>query len=168
MKNEPVLVLNGNYAPINVCSTKRAMGLLVIGKANLVLDGRGVIRTVSKSFPKPSIIRLRKVVKRPRPQVKLTKKEIFRRDQHTCQYCGQRGGTLTVDHVQPKHLGGESTWINLVTACVKCNHKKGGKTLQQSGLSLLKSPQKPPKSATYLFRKYLNQYQEWEPFIQGW
>ncbi len=168
MKNEPVLVLNGNYAPINVCSTKRAMGLLVIGKANLVLDGRGVIRTVSRSFPKPSIIRLRKVVKRPRPQVKLTKKEIFRRDQHTCQYCGRKGGTLTVDHIQPKHLGGESTWTNLVTACVQCNHKKGGKTLQQSGLSLLKNPQKPPKSATYLFRKYLNQYQEWEPFIQGW
>jgi len=166
--NEPVLVLNGNYAPINVCSTKRAMGLLLIGKANLVLDGRGVIRTVSKSFPKPSIIRLQRVVKRPRPQVKLTKKEIFRRDKYTCQYCGKRRANLTVDHIQPKHLGGDSTWTNLVTACERCNHKKGGKTLRQSGLSLLKPPQKPPKSAQYLFRKYLNQYEEWEPFIQGW
>lgn len=166
--NEPVLVLNGNYAPINVCSTKRAMGLLLIGKANLVLDGRGVIRTVTQSFPKPSIIRLRKVVKRPHPEVKLNKKEIFRRDHYQCQYCGRRSGTLTVDHIQPRHLGGESTWKNLVTACVQCNHKKGGKTLSQSGLSLLKKPKRPPKSATYLFRNYLNRYQEWEPFIEGW
>ena len=166
--NEPVLVLNGNYAPINVCTTKRAMGLIMVGKANLVLDGRGVVRTVSKEYPRPSIIRLHYFVQRPRPSVKLSKHEIFRRDSYRCQYCGQQSHDLTVDHILPQHMGGESTWSNLVTACAACNHQKGGLTLEQSGLSLLKTPRKPPGSAAYLFRKYLNRYQEWEPFIEGW
>jgi len=166
--NAPVLVLNGNFAPINVCTTRRAMGLLVIGKANMVLDGRGVVRTVTKSFPKPSIIRLQEVVKRPHPYVKLNKKEIFRRDKYRCQYCGAINPNLTVDHIVPQRLGGQSTWDNLVAACPKCNHKKGGQTLEQSGLTLKTIPQKPPNSAKYLFSNYLNQYEEWEPFIQGW
>jgi 5-methylcytosine-specific restriction endonuclease McrA len=100
--------------------------------------------------------------------VKLSKQEIFGRDQFRCQYCGQQARNLTVDHVLPQHLGGLSTWSNLVTACAACNHKKGGFTLAQAGLKLRKMPEKPPKSALYLFRKYLNIYQEWEPYIQGW
>jgi len=166
--NEPVLVLNGNYAPMNVCSTRRAMCLILVGKANMVMDGRGVVRTVTRSFPKPSIIRLHAVVKRPRASVKLSKQEIFRRDQFKCQYCGQQARDLTVDHVLPQHLGGESIWSNLVTACASCNHQKGGLTLAQAGLKLRKPPAHPPKTAAYLFRKYLNSYQEWEPYIQGW
>jgi 5-methylcytosine-specific restriction endonuclease McrA len=166
--NEPVLVLNGNYAPMNVCTIRRAMGLLLVGKANLVLNGRGKIRTVSRSYPKPSIIRLQKTIKRPRPHVKLSKKEIFRRDHHMCQYCGNPSVNLTVDHVVPQHLGGESTWENLVTACAHCNHKKGGKPLTQTGLSLKRPPRRPPTSAKYLFSKYLTQYEEWEPYIHGW
>lgn len=166
--NTPVLVLNGNYAPINVCTTRRAMGLLVVGKANLILNGRGVVRTVSKVFPKPSVIRLQKVVKRPRLHVKLSKAEIFRRDNYRCQYCGKGSSNLTVDHVVPQSMGGESTWKNLVTACARCNHKKGDKSLQQSGLSLQTIPHKPPSSAKYIFSNYLKEYEEWEPFIQGW
>lgn len=134
----------------------------------MVMDGRGVVRTVSRSYPKPSIIRLQQVIKRPRPCVKLSKQEIFRRDQFKCQYCGKESRDLTVDHVLPQHLGGEATWSNLVTACKSCNHKKGGHTLEQSGLKLQNKPVQPPTSAAYLFRKYLNAYQEWEPFIQGW
>jgi 5-methylcytosine-specific restriction endonuclease McrA len=166
--NEPVLVLNGNYAPINVCSTRRAMCLILVGKANMVMDGRGVVRTVSRTYPKPSIIRLHQVIKRPRPSVKLSKQEIFRRDQYMCQYCGEKTHDLTVDHVLPQHLGGKSTWSNLVTACAKCNHRKGGLTLKQAGLKLAKIPVQPPTSAAYLFRKYLSNYEEWEPFIKGW
>jgi 5-methylcytosine-specific restriction endonuclease McrA len=166
--NEPVLVLNGNYAPINVCSTRRAMCLILIGKANMVMDGRGVIRTVSTTYPKPSIIRLHNVVKRPHPTVKLTKQEIFRRDQFRCQYCGKQARELTVDHILPQHLGGDSSWSNLVTACADCNHKKGGLTLEQAGLTLKQAPQQPPRSAAYLFRKYIHLYQEWEPYLQGW
>jgi len=166
--NLPVLVLNGNYAPINVCSTRRAMCLILVGKANMIMDGRGVVRTVTRTYPKPSIIRLHSVIKRPRPSVKLSKQEIFRRDQFKCQYCGQGSRELTVDHILPQHLGGVSTWTNLVTACAACNHKKGGLTLKQSGLKLRKRPEQPPKSAVYLFKKYINIYQDWEPYVEGW
>ena len=85
----PVLVLNANFEPINVCDTRRAIGLILNEKASLVLNGRGHIRTVSHIFPRPSIIRLNKMVRRPRPKVKLTKREILRRDNFICQYCGQ-------------------------------------------------------------------------------
>ena len=144
------------------------MCLLVVGKANLVLNGRGIVRTVSRSFPKPSVIRLREVIKRPRPHVKLSKKEIFRRDNYQCQYCGKHSPNLTVDHIIPQRLGGESTWENLITACAECNHKKGGYSLQHSGMTLQTIPHQPPSSAKYLFSNYLKQYEEWKPFIQGW
>ena len=78
--HEPVLVLNANFEPINVCSTRRALGLVLNGKASLVLNGRGEVCSVSRSFPKPSVIRLDKMIKRPRPTVHLTKREILRRD----------------------------------------------------------------------------------------
>ena len=111
--NEPVLVLNGNYAPINVCTTRRAMCLILIEKANMVMDGRGVVRTITRSYPKPSIIRLRHVIKRPRQSVKLTKQEIFRRDLFKCQYCGQKSKNLTVDHVLPQHIRGAGVSTSL-------------------------------------------------------
>jgi hypothetical protein len=74
--NQPVLVLNANYEPLNVCTTRRAVGLMMAGKAEMLLNGRGVIRTASSSFPRPSIVRLSYMVHRPRPRVKLTKREI--------------------------------------------------------------------------------------------
>jgi 5-methylcytosine-specific restriction endonuclease McrA len=105
--HEPVLVLNANFEPLNICNTRRAMGLVLTGKANLVLNGRGEIKTVSRSFPRPSIIRLEKMIKRPRPTIKLNKREILRRDDYTCQYCGMRLGQLTIDHIVPRRLGGQ-------------------------------------------------------------
>ena len=75
--HEPVLVLNANFAPINVCTTRRAIGLIFTGKASMVMDGRGIIKTVSKDIEKPSIIRLGRMVRRPRPRVILNKREIF-------------------------------------------------------------------------------------------
>ena len=104
--NEPVLVLNANYEPLNVCTTRRALGLLQTGKARMLLDGRGYIRTVRTSYPRPSIVRLGYMIKRPRPRVRLTKREIFRRDDYVCQYCGSRSTSLTIDHVVPRHRGG--------------------------------------------------------------
>lgn len=170
MKNlhEPVLVLNANFAPINVCTTKRAIVLVLTGKASLVMNGRGVIQSVSRTYPRPSIIRLGMMVKRPRPSVKLTKREIFRRDNYTCQYCGQRKKNLTVDHVIPRRLGGNHSWENLVTACSTCNHSKGGRTNDQAGIRLLRKPNIPSTSAYYIFGRYVNGNQEWEPFLKGW
>lgn len=164
----PVLVLNANYEPLNVCTTKRALTLIFSDKASLVLNGRGYIHTVSALYPAPSIIRLESNIKRPHPKVKLTKIEVFRRDNYTCQYCGAKTSSLTIDHVVPRHLGGTHTWENLVAACPSCNHKKGGKTLTQTNMHLLKTPRAPDASASYRFGHYLKANGEWLPFIQGW
>lgn len=164
----PVLVLNANFEPINVCNIRRAVGLVISGKAMLVLNGRGEIRTVSRSYPRPSIIRLERMVKRPRPRVKLTKREILRRDDYTCQYCGLRSSSLTIDHVIPRHMGGEHRWENLVTACPSCNHRKGGRTLDQSQMRLLHPPKEPPTNANYIFARHLKDNIEWLPFVEGW
>jgi 5-methylcytosine-specific restriction endonuclease McrA len=164
----PVLVLNANFEPINVCNTRRALGLMLSGKASMVLNGRGEIKTVSRSFPSPSIIRLEKMVRRPRPRVKLTKREILRRDDYTCQYCGVRSPYLTIDHIVPRRLGGHHDWDNLVAACPPCNHRKGGRTLDQSQMRLLRPPLEPPSSADYIFARHLRENEEWVPFIRGW
>lgn len=166
--NEPVLVLNANFAPINVCTTRRALGLILTGKASMVMDGRGIIQTVADNFEKPSIIRLGRMVKRPRPRVKLNKREIFRRDGYTCQYCGTRGGNLTIDHVIPRRLGGIHSWANLVTACASCNHRKGGRIAAQAGMKLLKKPVQPSSTALYIYARHTQQNSEWEPYLAGW
>ncbi len=165
---EPVLVLNANFEPINICNTRRAIGLILTGKAILVQNGRGEIHTISKIYPRPSIIRLERMVKRPRPRVKLTKREILRRDDYTCQYCGQRQSFLTIDHVIPRHMGGQHAWNNLVTACPLCNHRKGGRTLEQAQMRLLRTPAEPPLSARYIFARHLKENSDWLPFIDGW
>jgi 5-methylcytosine-specific restriction endonuclease McrA len=165
---EPVLVLNANFEPINVCTTRRAIGMILNGKANLVLNGRGEIRTVTQIYPRPSIIRLERMIKRPRPGVRLTKREVLRRDDYTCQYCGQRAPYLTIDHVIPRRLGGKHTWNNLVAACPSCNHHKGGRTADQAQMRLLRPPAEPPASAGYIFARHLRNNEEWLPFVEGW
>ena len=165
---EPVLVLNANFEPINVCDMRRALGLILSEKAMLVLNGRGEVRTVNKIFPRPSVIRLNMMVHRPRPAVKLTRREVFRRDGYTCQYCGKHTLDLTIDHILPRHLGGPHTWTNVVAACSHCNHRKGGRTLEESGMRLFRLPKQPPASAFYIFGRHLPGNSEWEPFLDGW
>jgi len=165
---ETVLVLNANFEPINVTNMHRAIGMIVMEKAALVLNGRGEIHSVNTILPKPSIIRLQNMIHRPRPRTKLARKEVFRRDGFKCQYCGETAPNLTIDHVIPRHLGGEHIWTNVVTACSLCNHRKGGRTLFQSGMRLLHPPQEPPTSAFYTFGRHLSENAEWEPFLTGW
>jgi 5-methylcytosine-specific restriction endonuclease McrA len=163
-----VLVLNANYEPVNVCDMHRAIGLILTEKAALIMNGRGEIRTASSTYSIPSVIRLVRMVHRPRPHVKLTRREVFRRDSYTCQYCGKRALTLTVDHVVPRHLGGNHIWVNVVTACSACNHYKGGRTLAESNLRLLHMPKEPPSTAAYLFGRHLLENAEWEQYLAGW
>jgi 5-methylcytosine-specific restriction endonuclease McrA len=165
---EPVLVLNANFEPINVCSMRRAIGLILAEKAAMVVNGRGHIHTINLLLPRPSVIRLEHMIHRPRPRVKLTRREVFRRDNYTCQYCGRRDTQLTVDHILPKHLGGEHTWTNVVAACPSCNHRKGGRRLDEVHMNLLHTPVEPPASAIYLYGRHLGDNGEWEPFIIGW
>jgi 5-methylcytosine-specific restriction endonuclease McrA len=164
----PVLVLNANFEPVNVCDTRRAVGLLLAEKASLVVNGRGEIKTISQSFPRPSVIRLRKMVSRPRPKLKLTRREVFRRDNYTCQYCGKRTSDLTIDHVIPRHLGGRHIWNNVVAACPACNHRKGGRLPEEANMRLLRFPAEPPTSADYIFGRHLEENVEWQTFLSGW
>ncbi len=166
--NEPVLVLNRNFEPLNVCNTRRAVGLLIVGKAEIVENGRGYIHTVSALFPRPSVIRLTYMIKRPRPRVKLSKKEIFRRDDYRCQYCGQESSHLTVDHVMPRRLGGRYAWDNLVAACHPCNRRKGGRTLTDAHMHLLRPPYEPTPTAHYLFGRHAREYHDWAQYLAGW
>lgn len=164
----PVLVLNANFEPIHVCDARRAIGLLLSDKASLVLNGRGEIKTISRTYPLPSVIRLEKMVIRPRVRIKLTRREVFRRDNFTCQYCGRRMNDLTIDHVIPRHMGGKHVWTNVVTACAQCNHRKGGRTVEEAHMHLMHPAKEPPASATYVFGRHLAECAEWEPFITGW
>lgn len=163
-----VLVLNANFEPINVCDMRRALGLILTDKATLVLNGRGEIHTMHKNFPAPSVIRLQYMVHRPRIRIKFTRREIFRRDNYTCQYCGKNGGFLTVDHVTPRHLGGQHVWTNVVTACSACNHRKGGRTTEEANMRLLRHPKEPSSSASYVFGRHMKEFSEWQPFLDGW
>jgi len=164
----PVLVLNQNYEPLNICNTKRAIVLVVVGKAEVLENGKGVIHTPSTVFPRPSVIKLVYMIKRPRPRVRLTRREVFKRDNYTCQYCGRKTKNLTLDHVVPRRLGGAHDWTNVVSACRACNRKKGGRTLAEAGMKLLRQPYEPRASWYYLFRHYLPQNGEWRKFIEGW
>ena len=164
----PVLVLNANFEPVNVCDTRRAIGLILAEKASLVVNGRGEIKTVGNSFPRPSVIRLQKMVNRPRPVLKLSRREVFRRDNFTCQYCGKKTSDLTIDHVIPRHMGGKHIWANVVAACGACNHRKGGRLLDEANMRLLRPPSEPPSSAQYIFGRHLNDNSEWEMFLSGW
>ncbi len=164
----PVLVLNANFEPIHVCNSNRAISLILTGKASLVMNGRGEIHTVTRIYPRPTIIRLTHMIHRPRHSIKLTKREVMRRDHYTCQYCGQRSSNLTIDHVHPRHLGGETIWTNVVTACAPCNHRKGARTIEQAQMSLLRLPAEPPASAMYYFGRHIPENEEWIPFIEGW
>jgi 5-methylcytosine-specific restriction endonuclease McrA len=166
--NKPVLVLNGNYEPIHVCNTKRAMGLILAGKATVIENGRGLIRTVSRAYERPSVIRLIYVVRRPRPRVRLCKREIFRRDNYRCQYCGRETGQLTIDHVVPRYRGGQHSWENLVAACPQCNRRKGGRMLVEARMELLRPPFEPRPTAQYLFGRYTEGNGTWIKYLQGW
>ena len=100
----------------------------------------GISRTVTMEIPRPSVIRLEFQVRRPRPHVKLTRREVFRRDNYTCQYCGRREAGLTVDHVVPRFQGGLHVWNNVVAACASCNHRKGGRSPDEAHMRLLHLP----------------------------
>jgi 5-methylcytosine-specific restriction endonuclease McrA len=168
MLHEPVLILNVTFEPMHVCSTKRALALVLSGKAEIVVNGRGTIRSATSEFEIPSVIKLSYMVRRPRPRIALSKREILRRDDYTCQYCGRKMRTLTLDHVVPRRQGGSHTWDNLVAACSPCNRRKGGKLAGEVNMALQREPFEPNPTASYRFGALLDQRQEWAQFIEGW
>ncbi len=167
MIHAPVLVLNQNYQPLNICNIRRAVILLGLGKAELMLNGMGDIRTVSMSFPEPSVIRLMYMVKQPIIQRRLSRSAIFYRDAFACQYCGKKTKTLTLDHILPRSRGGPHEWSNVVSACVVCNHKKAGHTPTEAQMKLKRKPAPPHPDPYALFRHrpILNEWREFIPWI---
>ena len=160
----PVLVLNLNYVPINVSTARRAIILLGKGKAELLENHRGQVRTVSTVVDVPSIIRLGYLVKRPFAPRKLSKKEIFLRDKYTCQYCGTKSQQLTLDHVVPRRQKGAHTWENVVAACSKCNLRKAGFTPEEAKMKLFREPRAPQPNP---YRMLQNRVilDEWRPYL---
>ena len=158
-----VLLLNSNYEPLNVCDLRRAFRLVFGEKAEVIQYDHTEIRTPSKTLRAPSVIRLQYLIKRPRPKVKLSRREVFARDSHTCQYCGRKTHDLTLDHIVPRHRGGAHSWDNLVAACKACNHRKGGKTLEEARLRLLRAPFEPRCDVYTLFTPYLR-----DPRNEAW
>lgn len=142
--NAQVLVLNRNYEPLNVVSAKRAIVLLMKGKAEMVKPADGlVVHAAREQIQVPSVVRLMVYARRPPARVRLNRRSILIRDDYTCQYCGYRGPGLTIDHVIPKDRGGKTDWDNLVACCTRCNSKKGNRTPEEAGMTLRKRPRKP-------------------------
>ena len=160
-----VLILNQNYEPIGIINAKKAIILLYLGKAELIENRPELrVRTVSRVFPYPSIVRLIAFVRLPRRGVILSRKNILKRDGYRCQYCGMRHKPLTVDHVIPKKRGGVDSWENLVCACVECNNKKGNRTPEEAGMPLLSQPKRP--SYLFFIYQHIGQVEErWKPYL---
>jgi 5-methylcytosine-specific restriction endonuclease McrA len=141
---QQVLVLNASYEPLNVCTVRRAHVLVFKGKAEVIERLDQPLRSASGAFTWPHVIRLLQYVRVPRSvQRKISRRALFARDGWRCVYCGTSGGRLTLDHVVPRSKGGESVWENVVTACAPCNHRKGDRTLEESGFELRRAPRAP-------------------------
>ncbi len=141
--NQDVLVLNSDYEPINICNMRRAIGLIYLGKVDVLHSDSITVHSATTALVSPSVVRLKYHIRRPMPRLRLSRRSIFARDGYTCQYCGHTGKDLTIDHVIPRRLGGRTDWENLVCCCRKCNTKKGDKSLQQVGFALARQPRRP-------------------------
>jgi len=139
-----VLVLNATYEPINVCTVKRAVVLLLKEKAEMIERSEWQLHSASAKMSRPMVIRLVSYVRIPRDthRRKITRRAVFARDDWTCQYCGSRSN-LTVDHVIPRSKGGSSNWENIVASCAPCNRRKGNTLLRHCDMVLRKVPAAP-------------------------
>jgi 5-methylcytosine-specific restriction endonuclease McrA len=127
------------------------------------------VRTVHSEIQVPRVIRLLTYDRLPKQSVKFNRRNIFARDNNLCQYCGKRFPTteLSLDHVIPRSQGGQSTWENIVCACLKCNIKKGGRTPKQAHLALIRKPEKPKRSPLLNLKLTQSKYESWKTFLEN-
>lgn len=128
------------------------MSLLMHGLAERIEDSDAFLRTPSSHFPVPSVIRLRHYVRRRfRPRIAFNRRNVFRRDNGLCQYCGLPAAELTLDHVVPRSRKGPTSWDNVVACCRDCNSRKRDRTPEEAGMMLLSRPRAPrfPFTAAY-------------------
>ena len=184
MLQSSVLVLNRGYFPVSVTTVQRAFTMLYIGVAR-ALDAEfrtfdfqswselsvavheENIGLVGRMVRVPRVVALNTFDRLPKRTVRFSRLNIMLRDQHTCQYCGHRfkRSQLNLDHVIPRARGGKTTWENIVTSCLQCNHRKGGRLPADAGLKLIRHPFRP--RAIPFFRPTGNGtlYEQWKPFI---
>ncbi len=188
-----VLVLNRFYMAIRVVNVRRAMTLLYRGCAEVITIEEGsysnyefdawcevsqifalekqededYLRGASFEIQVPRIVRLTRYDKLPRASVRFNRKNLFARDDHRCQYCGQSRpvSQLSLDHVVPRAHGGKTTWENIVCCCMQCNSRKGGRTPAQAGMKLLSQPAKPRSNPTMSFPLDDPRYASWRTFV---
>jgi 5-methylcytosine-specific restriction endonuclease McrA len=162
--NRRVLLLNQSYQPLMVIGAKRALILLLTEKVEAIENYTEFIHSMYFKMPLPSVIRLRDYARFAKKEIVLSRKNILKRDNHICQYCGAHSTRLTIDHIIPRQKGGPDTWENLVTACVQCNTQKGHKSVSEAKMELQSSPRKP--MVIVHFQKNVKQYQKmWRPYL---
>ena len=187
MLSLPVLLLNLYFAPVSVTTARRAIVLLFGGSARAlgeagethdflrwrhmpVRDLDDALPIVGGALRVPRVLHLVRYDRAPRPVVRLTRRNVMLRDQHTCQYCGRRPGVrdLNLDHVLPRSRGGADSWENLVTSCRSCNLRKGRRTPDEAGMRLLHMPHRPRWSMTaQILLTERKPFSEWEPFLKA-
>jgi 5-methylcytosine-specific restriction endonuclease McrA len=184
MLNSSVLVLNRSYLPVHVTSARRAFTLLYQGIARVVNEqyqtfdfeewsqlavarDAEAVGTPSGRIRIPRVIALVAFDRLPKRHVRFSRINLMARDNFQCQYCGRRPhrAELNLDHVVPRSLGGRSTWENVVTSCVDCNRRKGGRTPRQAHLKLVKRPERPRWTPLANLMWSSVRYQEWRPFL---
>jgi 5-methylcytosine-specific restriction endonuclease McrA len=168
MMNERVLVLNASFEPINVCTLRRAVVLIIKGAARMEEASARILHSPSTAFTAPSVIRLVEYVHVPFERTSLSRKNVLLRDHNTCQYCGRTATSqdLTLDHVLPRSRGGSSGWENLVACCRPCNNRKGDRTPDEARMRLLKRPQAFSMHVNRQIMRYLGRTDEaWRKYL---
>ena len=157
------LALNATFEPLCVVASRRALVLVLDGKADLIHETGDLFRSARAAYPEPSVVRLAQYVRLPRQtRVAISRRSVFARDNHRCQYCG--GAAENIDHVVPRSRGGPHSWENVVAACKRCNAHKEDRLLEDSGLVLARMP-KAPRSRVWLLVASGEVRSEWEPYV---
>ena len=159
------LVLNASYEPLCVVADRRAVVLVLSEKADLLSDAGRALHAERLVVPVPSVIRLRYFVRVPFDRgVALSRRAVFARDDHLCQYCGS--GAESIDHVVPCSRGGGHAWDNVVAACRPCNLRKGDRFLHETNLVLRRRPA-PPLRLAWVRVTVPEVPVDWEPYLQA-
>lgn len=157
------LVLNAGYEPLSVVSFRRAIVLVLAGKATVLADDEVPVYSPSATLARPSVILLRRYVKMPRSRIMpLSRRSVLRRDGHRCAYCAR--SATTIDHVVPRSRGGTDSWDNLVACCLKCNNVKGARTPGEMGWTLSFIPS-APSPGSWFVRGIDRQRPQWKEYL---
>ncbi len=162
------LLLDQGYQPLKVIAWQRAVVLHLVGKVELVSAHNWEIRTVADAFPAPSVVRLTRRLRHRQPFVRFSRENVYLRDAYQCQYCAKHctNAELTLDHVQPRSRGGNTSWRNVVTACVRCNRDKGRLTPEEASMPLRTVPRRPKWLAPKILKVGGQQLPEsWRMFL---